>query len=250
MAGPKLYIVVRCVGHKSLKLRRGQTLRIGRHQSNDLVLNDGAVSRFHCAIVWDKDEDRPWIVDNESANGVEVDGREVDGRYPLIGDNQIAIGDFTVALQLRGTGATKRIEAPEAEESGSALIDDEDEAGTVVRLFSEKGGKLKGRVDDTMALHRLLVDLEAAERTGTLEIRDGVEVAKLMFGMGMLITCSRGEKSGIAALGDLLQMEGGSYSFSTEAEPTETSMNLSIKEHLMGSGTFTTRMVKRPERFK
>ena len=45
--------LIRCMGHKSIKLMPGETVKIGRHSSNDLVLKDGTVSRFHASIVWD-----------------------------------------------------------------------------------------------------------------------------------------------------------------------------------------------------
>ncbi len=45
---------------------------IGSHASNDLVLDDGAVSGFHCEIR--VDARGPWLVDQDSSNGTELDG--------------------------------------------------------------------------------------------------------------------------------------------------------------------------------
>ncbi|MBN1609848.1 MAG: sigma 54-interacting transcriptional regulator [Polyangiaceae bacterium] len=45
---------------------------IGAHPSNDLVIDDGAVSRFHCEIrIKDR---RAWLADLDSRNGTLVDG--------------------------------------------------------------------------------------------------------------------------------------------------------------------------------
>src|SRR5262245_45798845 len=48
---------------------------IGTHESNDLVLSDRSVSRFHCEVVWD--DDRPRIRDLGSSNATLVDGVSV-----------------------------------------------------------------------------------------------------------------------------------------------------------------------------
>ena len=45
---------------------------IGSHPSNDLVIDDGAVSRFHCEIRIK--ERRAWLADLDSRNGTLVDG--------------------------------------------------------------------------------------------------------------------------------------------------------------------------------
>jgi len=237
-----VYIVVRCLGQKSLKLRRGETLRIGRHHTNDLVLNDSAISRFHCSIEWDSDDDRPWLVDNGSANGVEVDGREVDGRCVISGDNQLTIGDFTVVLQLKaGVSTTRKAERPS---SDSAILDD-DGSGPI-RLFSEKTGRMRGDLQDGLALQRLLLDLEAGQRTGTLTVREGAETSRVMFGMGRVVTARRGEARGRAALLELLNMSSAAYEFRSEIEPAEESLDLSIQEFLAQEGQLTARMVRRP----
>jgi len=45
---------------------------IGSHASNDLVLEDAAVSRFHCEVR--ADGRGHWLVDQDSSNGTELDG--------------------------------------------------------------------------------------------------------------------------------------------------------------------------------
>lgn len=54
----------------------GETLKLGRDNSNDLVFKDSTrVSRFHCTITWIAEEGRYQIVD-QSSNGSFIDGRE------------------------------------------------------------------------------------------------------------------------------------------------------------------------------
>src|SRR5262245_26156426 len=52
---------------------------IGSHPSNDVVLEDATVSRFHCEI--QLDEGRARVVDLHSENGVMVEGVAVRDAY-------------------------------------------------------------------------------------------------------------------------------------------------------------------------
>ncbi len=74
----------------------GDTCRIGAHSSNDLVLTDPAVSRFHCRLVL---EDTGWRVrDWSSSNGTKLDGvriRDAD----LVGDATLGLGDSIVRVR-------------------------------------------------------------------------------------------------------------------------------------------------------
>ncbi|MFO0590103.1 MAG: sigma 54-interacting transcriptional regulator [Polyangiaceae bacterium] len=76
----------------------GEVLRIGAHPSNELVLRDPTVSRFHCRI-----ERGPagWrVVDEQSLNGTHVDGVRVrDADLPMpecsvrVGESKILLSD-------------------------------------------------------------------------------------------------------------------------------------------------------------
>jgi transcriptional regulator with GAF, ATPase, and Fis domain len=61
----------------------GDVLRIGSHPSNDIVLADPRVSRFHCRLARGREAWR--IVDTDSTNGTAVDGvrvRDAELRMP------------------------------------------------------------------------------------------------------------------------------------------------------------------------
>jgi two-component system response regulator GlrR len=68
---------------------RGDSCAIGSHPSNDLVIDDPTVSRFHCEIRID--EGRACIIDCGSKNGVLVDGLMVRDAF-LRGDALIRLG--------------------------------------------------------------------------------------------------------------------------------------------------------------
>lgn len=217
----RVYFLLRCLGHRSVEFRRGQVIKVGRHSDNDLVLNDGTVSRFHAEFHWDKDEDRPYVIDLGSANGVEVDGEPVDGRCSLPGDNQVDVGDFTVIMQLKG--GTRSFRGNEA-----ALIQSEtlQTNRSVVRLFSEKGKELSGSFENTEELHALLLDLEQNERTGTLEVRSGKQSWRTTFSQGLIVTCYQGDEHGRALLAAMSESVRGSYKFTKDIEPSEECLNL------------------------
>ncbi len=74
----------------------GDLCRIGTHASNDLVLADPAVSRFHCRLVR---EEGAWRVrDWGSLNGTRLEGVRIrDADLP--GDATLAVGDSIVRVR-------------------------------------------------------------------------------------------------------------------------------------------------------
>jgi tetratricopeptide (TPR) repeat protein len=77
----------------------GQTLRIGRHATNDIVLDDSAngISRFHAELQCAAG--KYFIVDQKSRNGVWVNGRRITGKTPLSMGVPITIGGFELTLE-------------------------------------------------------------------------------------------------------------------------------------------------------
>jgi pSer/pThr/pTyr-binding forkhead associated (FHA) protein len=224
-----LSIIIRCSGMKPVRLSPGQKLRIGRHSSNEYVLNDGTVSRFHAGIVWDRDEDRPYVVDNKSANGVEVDGHLIDERHHLMGGNSVQIGRFTLAVELRQGG-----EGEKSAEEEFLVADDAD--GGKVKLFSDKGKELQGDLLGRSAVQRLALDLEESKRTGTLTLtpKDGA-IGKFMvvLSQGKVVTAEGQDMTGKGALRVLLGLPESSYRFTREVTPSETEfLNLSVRAFL------------------
>ncbi|MCG8420722.1 MAG: sigma 54-interacting transcriptional regulator [Proteobacteria bacterium] len=101
-------------GQRSVLDRR--TLAIGSHPSNDLVLSDRAVSRFHCTIACHDTGHR--IVDRDSANGTYVNGVRIRDAY-LPDDARIQVGSTT--LQAHVDGGERDIALAEDEHLGPAL---------------------------------------------------------------------------------------------------------------------------------
>ena len=81
----------------------GDTVRVGSHEGNEIVLGDPLVSRFHCRI---ERGPRAWrLVDQDSLNGTRIGGVTIrDGDLPLP-ECRLEIGDSVVVVS----------EAPSAE---------------------------------------------------------------------------------------------------------------------------------------
>lgn len=99
VAVPRLAITIERengrVGARAL-LFDGDLCRIGTHSTNDVVLQDPAVSRFHCRLV--RDEGGWRIHDWDSLNGVEVEGLRVrDADLPS--EATIVLGDSVVRVR-------------------------------------------------------------------------------------------------------------------------------------------------------
>jgi adenylate cyclase len=95
---------------------------IGRTEGNDLVLNHPSVSRKHAKL--ESRDNRWWIVDLKSTNGVKVNGN-------LITEAQVAAGDKihvgSVQLELRAL--------PSVDFSDQSMFDNP--SGTVIRRISD-----------------------------------------------------------------------------------------------------------------
>lgn len=85
----------------------GDVLRVGSHPSNDVVLDDRAVSRFHFQLTR---SDQGWLVsDSGSLNGTTVNGVRVrDADLPRPGC-RIELGDSVLRLQELGPEAIEEI---------------------------------------------------------------------------------------------------------------------------------------------
>jgi ABC transport system ATP-binding/permease protein len=79
---------------------------IGRLDECDIVLPSTSVSRKHARIFIE--QDRCYIEDLGSANGVVVDGQRVIQRRDLGTASQIRIGDFYLYLEFKGAGQHAR----------------------------------------------------------------------------------------------------------------------------------------------
>ncbi len=106
---PKLTIEVRreSGNEPRVAVHEGRVCRIGTHSTNDLVLNDPSVSRFHCKLTCD---DNGWrLQDNGSLNGTELNGvriRDAD----LRGEGTITLGDSV--LVARGMEPASEVSVP------------------------------------------------------------------------------------------------------------------------------------------
>ncbi len=106
-------IVLRAVGGpcdgQTFAISKSVT-RIGRNRKNDIVLEDGAVSKRHAEIVVDV-KGTARIIDQNSRNGVKVNGVRVRERDLDNGD-QIAIGKTVLHFVREGAKAAPPPEAP------------------------------------------------------------------------------------------------------------------------------------------
>ena len=95
---PKLVVFKGDAVENEIRLA-GDTVRLGRNDKNEVVLDDGAngVSRFHAEI---RPEGNSYvIVDLNSRNGVWINGRRIKEQAPLTLGVPVTIGGFELALE-------------------------------------------------------------------------------------------------------------------------------------------------------
>lgn len=82
-------------------------LTIGRGQNCDIVLNDRSISREHCCIWIDENEDIH-ILDLQSTNGSKIDGRQIKHQL-LLARNRLRIGSHVIKLEYKDWEDIRRI---------------------------------------------------------------------------------------------------------------------------------------------
>jgi len=83
-------------------LHDGDQCRIGSHESNDVVVKDPTVSRFHLKLIR---QDGHWeLVDNASMNGTRLDGVRVRAAELGLEGGTISIGDSLLRVRPAGEG--------------------------------------------------------------------------------------------------------------------------------------------------
>lgn len=123
--------------------------RIGRHPDCDLCIKDGMVSRQHAEIYLEAGQ--WWIRDLQSANGVFVDGRQID-KIPLSGSTRIQLGISGPCLAL-DIEVPASSEPPAARPSNDELSD----------LSHYKQHYFGDTSDETMGEHTRMVRRAYAE---------------------------------------------------------------------------------------
>jgi DNA-binding NtrC family response regulator len=95
----------------------GDLFRIGSHQSNELILDDRRVSRFHCRLV--REHGKWKLLDQDSLNGTAVNGvRGKDMELPLP-DCRLSLGDSIVTV--RELGSVNQATVPSLPTFGSLV---------------------------------------------------------------------------------------------------------------------------------
>jgi DNA-binding NtrC family response regulator len=115
---PKLVIEVKREGPHGERtlIFQGEVCRIGTHSSNDLVLRDPAVSRFHCKLTRDG---AIWRVqDSGSLNGITLDGVRVRDAE-LGAESTITLADSI--LRVRAVEGTDEVSLPNTQSFGSLI---------------------------------------------------------------------------------------------------------------------------------
>ena len=120
---PRLLAIAGPLKDSILPLPEGEAT-LGRDPSNTLPIADLSVSRKHCSLQKEKEQERFQVRDLESRNGTLVNGQVVKEQWLSHGD-QIAIGDsvFLFLLEEGDTGnAASRVEFDEGQVAAETKV--------------------------------------------------------------------------------------------------------------------------------
>lgn len=84
---------------ETVAVAAGDRIKIGRHVSNDVIIEDPSVSKFHCSLVIGPDGSA-LIADTGSTNGTTFNGKRIDyGKtVSMERDGMIGVGDISVEV--------------------------------------------------------------------------------------------------------------------------------------------------------
>ena len=85
------------VSMSSTEYRLGETVAMGRNDTNDIVINDGFVSHEHACITRYKHEF--WLTDLQSTNGTYLNSHQVKDEVKLKNGDHITIGAVTFRFE-------------------------------------------------------------------------------------------------------------------------------------------------------
>jgi transcriptional regulator with GAF, ATPase, and Fis domain len=110
-----------------VEIRPGQRVTIGRTPGNTLVVPDRKCSRVHCEVFCGNGT---WYVrDNQSRNGVFVEGAKIEGDTVVQTGQTISVGDFSIQMtaihpeQTPVEGLGGALVSPTDEQDGFAIIE-------------------------------------------------------------------------------------------------------------------------------
>jgi pSer/pThr/pTyr-binding forkhead associated (FHA) protein len=217
------------VGAYAWRVKVGEPLRLGRHPSNDVVIRGERVSRFHARIHWDGE--LPYLEDLGSLNGTFLEGRRLEGSRILDQTAQLRIGSTLLVLELEQRAATPPAVLPDA--------------GEELAFFGERQREQRGVLRSQPAVHRLLLDLEAEQRTGALRLSAGGHVASLTFCLGKIVGARHKGRTGLDAVAKIFQTGQASYRFSADFEASEVALCVSPRDYLRKGHWGTARRYRR-----
>lgn len=110
VAIPRLHLTVEREGGKpaerSLELD-GERIRVGSHPSNELVLDDRLVSRFHCTLTLQEGSWR--ITDTESLNGTLLSGVRIRDAMLPASECELLLGDSRLRVSPQATAKITKV---------------------------------------------------------------------------------------------------------------------------------------------
>ncbi|QQS33067.1 MAG: FHA domain-containing protein [Acidobacteriota bacterium] len=104
---------------ETVAVATGDRIKIGRHISNDIVIDDPSVSKFHCSLVMGTDGSA-MIADTGSTNGTTINGERIDYGKTVSMERGgiVCVGDITVEVTFEA------VTAPDVEIDASETPDE------------------------------------------------------------------------------------------------------------------------------
>lgn len=202
---------------RTWELRPGQTLHLGTHPANDVVVRlDGGREgdELQAQIEWASPHRAPLLSARRGWRNVRLDDRPVLGAIPLRTGHVIEAGDQALEVEMVRSAA---LELPEVEPIDLlAPPPPQEDADGAARAW----------------LRSVLLGLESARRTGILRLVVDGQPAAITFEDGRVTDAGCGDLVGLAALEQVRAGTSGAWRFEPRRVVRPGPLDLSIAEFL------------------
>ncbi|MDF1667219.1 MAG: FHA domain-containing protein, partial [Planctomycetota bacterium] len=182
------------------------SLTVGRHESNDLVLPDNEVSRFHATF-----KVRGTTVNIEdlgSSNGVKING-ERRAQHRLSVNDEIQMGPYIFRVE-----SDQERPSRELKDSQSSAIPPNSYSGDLSEV----------------SLREALRSLQLQQKTGTLTLLHGSMAGHITLLAGMIHSAELGVLLGKEAVETMMTYTEGHFIFRHEKPRGDTGLDLSVSD--------------------
>ncbi|MBN1982739.1 MAG: DUF4388 domain-containing protein [Chitinivibrionales bacterium] len=205
----------------ALRVQKKKAITIGRMDSNEIVLHESRVSRFHAKVEWNLKKEIYTLCDVGSSNGTFLNSKKIETATPVqITDRdkfRIASSIFTCRLVETAHQLDNEYNSLKLQQRSMVteviLIED-------IKKIAEEPAAFKGELEHICPIE-LFQMLEFGGKTGVVFLKTKDKAGTFSVYNGQIITAAFGNSTGESAVFEVLRYNHGTFAFNAAKIQTE-----------------------------